>query len=67
MGCTICIAGDIEDFPGMDSIPSYEVKILTDGGVKVKARKSDLEENKRVKRMCKLKNKSKNFVIIGGG
>lgn len=59
--------GDIEDFPGLDSIPSYEVKILEDGGVQIKAKKTDLQENKRVKGMCKLKNKTKNYVIIGGG
>ncbi|XP_054272168.1 apoptosis-inducing factor 3-like isoform X3 [Macrosteles quadrilineatus] len=65
--CFNLATGDIEDFPGLDSIPSYEVKIMGDGGVKVKAKKSDLQENKRVKGMCKLKNKSKSFVIIGGG
>ncbi|XP_046670742.1 apoptosis-inducing factor 3-like isoform X3 [Homalodisca vitripennis] len=65
--CFNLATGDIEDFPGLDSIPSYEVKILGDGGVKVKAKKSDLQENKRVKGMCKLKNKTKNYVVIGGG
>uniref|UniRef100_A0A1B6EXH2 Rieske domain-containing protein n=2 Tax=Cuerna arida TaxID=1464854 RepID=A0A1B6EXH2_9HEMI len=65
--CFNLATGDIEDFPGLDSIPSYEVKILGDGGIKVKAKKSDLKENKRVKGMCKLKNKTKNYVIIGGG
>lgn len=61
------IAGDIEDFPGLDSIPSYEVKILNDGGVQVRAKKSDLDQNKRVKGMCKQTNKTKNYVVVGGG
>jgi len=65
--CFNLATGDIEDFPGLDSIPSYEVKILSDGGVKVKARKADLKENKRSKGMCKLKNRTKNYVVIGGG
>lgn len=63
----MAVTGDIEDFPGLDSIPSYEVKILNDGGVQVRAKKSDLDQNKRVKGMCKLKNKTKNYVVVGGG
>jgi len=60
-------SGDIEDFPGMDSIPCYQVKV-EDGKIKVKARKRDLEANKRVKEMAKRDlNNSTTFAIIGGG
>ncbi|KAL4711842.1 hypothetical protein ACJJTC_006011 [Scirpophaga incertulas] len=41
--------GDIEDFPGFDSLPCYQVTISEKGEVKVRAKKSDLKTNKRVK------------------
>ena len=60
--------GDIEDFPGLDSIPCYQVKILPDGGVKIRAKISDLEANKRIKDMCQReKRNSTTFVVVGGG
>lgn len=59
--------GDIEDFPGLDSLPCYQVTI-EDGNVKVRARKKELETNKRVKRMFKENEcDPESFVIIGGG
>uniref|UniRef100_A0A1B6CZA7 Rieske domain-containing protein n=1 Tax=Clastoptera arizonana TaxID=38151 RepID=A0A1B6CZA7_9HEMI len=60
--------GDIEDFPGLDSIPCYQVQVLPDGGVKVRANKSDLEANKRVKGMCpRDKRNAVTYAVIGGG
>ncbi|KAK9499188.1 hypothetical protein O3M35_003685 [Rhynocoris fuscipes] len=60
--------GDIEDFPGLDSIPCYEVEIQSGGGVKVRANKRQLESSKRVKDMKTRDPKNDNvFVIIGGG
>lgn len=60
--------GDIEDFPGLDSIPCYSVEVVEGGGVKVKARKFDLENNKRLKNMAARDNNNQTvFVIIGGG
>ncbi|GLV38280.1 uncharacterized protein CBL_12929 [Carabus blaptoides fortunei] len=60
-------SGDIEDFPGLDSLPCYQVSIQ-EGNVKVRARKSDLEENKRVKTMsCKDSREGTAMVVIGGG
>lgn len=60
--------GDIEDFPGLDSIPCYSVEVVEGGGVKVRARKSDLEANKRLKNMVPLNTSNDSvFVIIGGG
>lgn len=59
--------GDIEDFPGQDSIPCYQVKVEK-GQVTVRAKKSDLQENKRTKVMAKRDAKDdRTFVVIGGG
>lgn len=61
------ILGDIEDFPGLDSIPCYSVEVV-DGEVKVRARKSDLQSNKRLKNMVTKDSKNNNvFIIVGGG
>ncbi|KAL7287605.1 hypothetical protein TKK_0018252 [Trichogramma kaykai] len=59
--------GDIEDFPGLDSLPCYQVSV-DKGLVKVKAKQSELLGNKRVKGMVR-KNKcnSETIVIVGGG
>ncbi|GJQ79868.1 hypothetical protein Trydic_g18316 [Trypoxylus dichotomus] len=65
--CFNITTGDIEDFPGLDSLPCYQVK-LVENDVMVRARKSDLQSNKRVKDMCKFdKSQSQTFVILGGG
>lgn len=59
--------GDIEDFPGVDSLPCFQVKV-EHGIVKVRAKKSDLENEKRTKRMPINAIKSDEiFVLIGGG
>lgn len=59
--------GDIEDFPGLDSLPCYEVKV-ENNNVKVRAKKSDLQSNKRVKTMCKMDSgNDEKIVVIGGG
>lgn len=59
--------GDIEDHPGQDSIPCYQVKI-EQGKVKVRAKKSDLQLNKRTKVMSLRDVKDeRTFVVIGGG
>ncbi|XP_011555827.3 apoptosis-inducing factor 3 [Plutella xylostella] len=41
--------GDIEDFPGFDSLPCYQVTVGSKGEVKVRAKISDLKSNKRIK------------------
>lgn len=59
--------GDIEDFPGQDSIPCYKVNV-NNGKVKVRAKRSDLQANKRLKDMVKRDpNNETTFVVIGGG
>ncbi|XP_051535924.1 apoptosis inducing factor mitochondria associated 4 isoform X2 [Myxocyprinus asiaticus] len=57
--------GDIEEFPGLDSLPRYKVKV-EDGKVYVTADKRKL--NKRVKKMCgRVLAVSYTVVLIGGG
>ncbi|XP_058797475.1 apoptosis-inducing factor 3-like isoform X2 [Phymastichus coffea] len=59
--------GDIEDYPGLDSLPCYKVSIFN-GQVKVKAKRSELKANKRTKAMCGFKvDHPETVVIIGGG
>jgi apoptosis-inducing factor 3 len=59
--------GDIEDYPGQDSIPCYQVKIER-GQVKVRAKKSELQSNKRTKVMTLRDAKDeRTFVVVGGG
>lgn len=59
--------GDIEDFPGQDSIPTYKVCIEA-GKVKVRANKLELKTNKRIKAMAKRDRKNTmTFVVVGGG
>lgn len=59
--------GDIEDYPGLDSLPCYKVKV-EDGKVYVAINKSALTVTKRVKAMCSVVPDVKHtIVLIGGG
>lgn len=65
--CFNILNGDIEDFPGQDSIPCYKVNV-EQGKVRVRAKRSDLKANKRLKDMVKRdQSNDKCFVVIGGG
>ncbi|CAG9839946.1 unnamed protein product [Diabrotica balteata] len=65
--CFKISTGDIEEFPGLDSLPCYQVTI-EGKNVKVRAKKSDLISNKRIKPMGgKLGTTEDSIVIIGGG
>lgn len=60
-------SGDIEDFPGLDSIHSFDVEIKM-GLVKVRAKKSKVEKVARLKAMVyKSPYDFRIFVIVGGG
>lgn len=60
--------GDIEDFPGLDSIPCYKVKVKANGEIRVKAKRSELEKNKRIKIMVpRCENDERTYVVVGGG
>lgn len=59
--------GDIEDFPGCDSIPSYQVTVKG-SDVIVKANKIELINNVRVKPLSARNAKNATtFVVVGGG
>ncbi|XP_060533498.1 apoptosis-inducing factor 3 [Cylas formicarius] len=65
--CFAFATGDIEDFPGLDSLPCYKVTI-EDGNVRVRARRTELETNKRVKPMVRRDpNNEQSYVVVGGG
>ncbi|XP_071871228.1 apoptosis-inducing factor 3 isoform X1 [Bombus fervidus] len=60
--------GDIEDYPGLDSLPCFQVNVDDSGLVRVKARRKDLEFNRRVKKMYEQDpNNNTTVVIVGGG
>ncbi|XP_075956219.1 apoptosis inducing factor mitochondria associated 4 isoform X3 [Anarhichas minor] len=59
--------GDIEEYPGLDCLPSYKVKV-EDGKVYVSINKSSLKMTKRVKEMCSRAPDIKHTtLLIGGG
>ncbi|XP_025093063.1 apoptosis-inducing factor 3-like isoform X2 [Pomacea canaliculata] len=59
--------GDIEDYPGLDSLPKFKVEVRSDEVV-VTANPEDLKTSKRLKSMCRLDPRNKNtFVLVGGG
>jgi hypothetical protein len=63
-----CYTGDIEDFPGLDSLPCYQVEVQEGGGVKVRARKEEVKSSKRIKHMTERdRTVSTTFVVVGGG
>lgn len=60
--------GDIEDFPGLDSLPCYQVEVQAGGGVKVRAKKAEVKSSKRIKDMVSRdKTVDTTYVIVGGG
>lgn len=59
--------GDIEDFPGLDSLPKFKVEI-NDGRVRVSGSKALLESKKRRKPLTlRDPNDEQTFAIVGGG
>ncbi|XP_023018677.2 apoptosis-inducing factor 3 isoform X1 [Leptinotarsa decemlineata] len=65
--CFNLATGDIEDYPAVDALPCYKVTIH-DNKVRVRAKRSELESNKRTPSMVKGDPKNeKHFVVIGGG
>lgn len=52
----------------MDSLPCYQVTLTDNNEVKVRARKVELQANKRIKKMAKMDcREAQNIVVIGGG
>ncbi|RVE64778.1 hypothetical protein OJAV_G00129220 [Oryzias javanicus] len=58
--------GDIEDYPGLDSLPTYKIKV-EDGNVYVSVNKKSLKLTRRVKEMCTLEPGAKHTVLLVGG
>ncbi|KAH8416834.1 hypothetical protein KR222_006983 [Zaprionus bogoriensis] len=66
--CFDLATGDIEDFPGLDSLPCYKVDVSSDGQVMVRAKQSDLAKAKRLKNMVKRDPKDERcYIVVGGG
>lgn len=64
--CFNITTGDIEDFPGLDSLPCYEVTV-DDNNVKVRAKRAELQTNKRSKILTALDAANKSHIIVVGG
>ncbi|KAL5017385.1 hypothetical protein ScPMuIL_006974 [Solemya velum] len=64
--CFSVVTGDIEDYPGLDSLPKFDVEV-SGGKVVVKASKSALSNHKRQKSMCRAAAANKHKVLIIGG
>ncbi|KAK8727294.1 hypothetical protein OTU49_009800 [Cherax quadricarinatus] len=65
--CFSLTTGDIEDFPGLDSIPKYDIEVAS-GKVTVRANKALLAADRRSKPLTRRDpDNPSNFVIIGGG
>ncbi|KAM7413269.1 hypothetical protein PAMA_020584 [Pampus argenteus] len=58
--------GDIEEYPGLDCLPRYKVKVQ-DGNVYVSINKKCLKLTKRVKEMCSPVPDIKHTVLLIGG
>ncbi|XP_055614254.1 apoptosis-inducing factor 3-like isoform X2 [Uranotaenia lowii] len=59
--------GDIEDFPGLDSLPCFQVTV-DQGKIKVRAKRSELQAGKRQRTMAARQlEDDRTFVVIGGG
>ncbi|XP_034461241.1 apoptosis inducing factor mitochondria associated 4 isoform X2 [Hippoglossus hippoglossus] len=58
--------GDIEEYPGLDCLPSYKVKV-EDGKVYVSIDKKSLNLTRRVKDMCSMVPDIKHTVLLIGG
>lgn len=66
--CFSLDTGDIEDFPGLDSLPCYKVDVKPDGQVMLRAKRKDLENARRLKDMVKRDpNNEQCYIVVGGG
>lgn len=66
--CFNLATGDIEDFPGLDGVPSYAVKVENDGAVRVRASRRQLQTGKRCLTMSRRDvNNNSTILVLGGG
>ncbi|KOX70127.1 Apoptosis-inducing factor 3 [Melipona quadrifasciata] len=59
--------GDIEDYPGLDSLPCFQVNVDSSGLVRVRGNRKDLEFSKRIKQMYEQDPSDQTTVVIVGG
>ena len=64
--CFSTLTGDIEEYPGLDSLKKYETTVVN-GKIRIRAYLSDLLDMKRVKGMCAYSDKNENVVVLIGG
>ncbi|ELU13703.1 hypothetical protein CAPTEDRAFT_220434 [Capitella teleta] len=65
--CFNVATGDIEDFPGLDSLHTFKVQVKN-GKVKVRARKQALESNRKLKKIADKETcRPEHILLIGGG
>ncbi|XP_017116403.1 apoptosis-inducing factor 3 [Drosophila elegans] len=66
--CFSLETGDIENFPGLDSLPCHQVDVDSRGQVLVRVKRSDLGKHQRIKKMARLNCRDQRcFVVVGGG
>ena len=66
--CFNAATGDIEDFPGLDSLHVFRVDTAENGDVKIVGPKHSMEESKRIKQMGQKDPDSDAVaVVLGGG
>lgn len=66
--CFNAKTGDIEDFPGLDSLHKYDVATNEDGEIVVRSNSALLGHTRRVQPLCKQDpNNNETIVVIGGG
>ncbi|MEQ2256150.1 hypothetical protein ILYODFUR_021436 [Ilyodon furcidens] len=58
--------GDIEEYPGLDCLPTYKVN-LQDGNVYVSINKKSMKLTKRVREMCTVQPDVKHTILLVGG
>ncbi|XP_046876696.1 apoptosis-inducing factor 3 [Hypomesus transpacificus] len=59
--------GDLEEYPGMDCLPCYKVKV-ENNKVYVSIKKKELQQNKRIKIMsCRVSGVIHTILLLGGG
>jgi len=60
--------GDIENFPGLDSLPCHQVDVDSRGQVLVRLKRTDLRKNQVIKKMVRRNWQDQRcFVVVGGG
>uniref|UniRef100_A0A6P4ESY0 Apoptosis-inducing factor 3-like n=1 Tax=Drosophila rhopaloa TaxID=1041015 RepID=A0A6P4ESY0_DRORH len=60
--------GDIENFPGLNSLPCHQVEVDASGQVLVRVKRSYLGKNQRTKKMSRRNWQDRRcFVVVGGG